>query len=653
MAEYLLNLVNDYWFWGSAGFILGSVLAIHNMVKNGCSFPVAVIAITAGIYGGIFGTRILYVLIFYPGLFRENFPLAIAFWQETGSWLGGPFLAPVGMFIVLKIARQPFWSHMGSAAPAYALAHIIARIGCLTAGCCYGAPTDLPWAIYSHHLQCMVHPTQVYSMIGEAFSLILLQWLWTKPGRRIYLYPLYCMILASHRFVTEAFRGTDIGPVLIPGLRVFQSVCVVMFVLALGIVLILKWKKKGGMAALALLVLVFLAVFMARQAGRPAPADAPQDRGAVLVVTRTLFVPELESLTALRSSQGYHVDIQAWENAPAPDEVKDRILGQAGKPENILIVGDCGIAGQSGAPWHMPSDQRTVKLGDRSVDAMSDSFFGDLDNNGTPDIPVGRLAVQSREDLATRIRTLAAYANKTESLNRPRILVWFGAEGYTGAMSHMAAPLTQRLPFWAEPVILSSAEASSMQPHIFLEQLGSGPFLSLIISHGSFRSVTTGHDALGHDIGLAVEDVSRLRSPAPSGPLFLLGCDSGRFALPENQGVSLAEAFSARPNGPIAVVGASGPTHPITNYLFVQALIQQLGNPPETVGDLFLRIQKSLQAFGHQSFQTIAAHDPLASDLIQAVPDHEQDDLAKPGLLFNEIPVYNLLGDPACPFIRP
>lgn len=651
MAEYLLN---NYWFWGSAGFMIGSVLAVYNMVKNGCSFPVAVITITAGIYGGIFGTRILYVMLFYPGLFRDNFLLAIAFWQETGSWMGGPFLAPIGMLIVLTLSKQPIWSNLGSAAPAYALAHIIARIGCLVGGCCYGAPTDVPWAIHSNPLQCMVHPTQIYSMIGETFSLILLQWLWTKPDKRIYLYPLYCMILASHRFVSEMFRGTDMGPELIPGLRVFQSVCVIMFVLALCLVLMLKWRKKGGMAALGILVVGTLAVFGARNVIQGTPVEMAKRQGTCLAVTRSLFSPALDEWKRLRSSQGYRVVIQSWNDAPSPHEVKDWILSQSKKPvASILIVGDCGPAEESGKLWHMPSSTGTMPLNDHTISFTSDSFFGDLDKNGMPDVPVGRLAVRSKEDLSKRINTLWAYARQPEKKARHKILVWFGAEGYTGAMSRMATPLSQRLPQWADSIVLGAGGAFAHQSTTFLEQLGNRPLLSLIISHGSYRSIATGHDNQGREIGLTVEDVSRLSSSEPSGPLFLLGCDSGRFAMPLARGDSLAEAFSAHRGGPIAVVGAAGPTHPITNYLYIQALIRQLNAPPETVGQLFIGIQQTLQAYGRMSFQDIADHDPLASDLLRSVPDHERADLAKPGLLQNEITTYNLIGDPSCRFISP
>ncbi len=243
MTESILNIVTNYWFWGTFGFLIGSSLNVYNLINNGCSFPVGVITVTAGIYGGLFGSRILYILIFYPQLFSDNLPLALAFWQGTGTWLGGPLFCPIGVFIVLKIAQKPFWSNLGAFAPSLALSHAISRIGCLFSGCCYGAPTTVPWAIYSKHLDTMVHPTQIYSMVGEIFSFIILQKLWQKSENRKYLYPLYGILLAIHRFFSESFRGSDFGPEIIPGLRIYQTICVAILAICICWILIVKWEK--------------------------------------------------------------------------------------------------------------------------------------------------------------------------------------------------------------------------------------------------------------------------------------------------------------------------------------------------------------------------------------------------------------------------
>ena len=54
-------------------------------------------------------------------------------------------------------------------------------MGCLLAGCCYGSPTDVPWAItftstlaaanVGTPLEIALHPTQIYEAVAELLVL--------------------------------------------------------------------------------------------------------------------------------------------------------------------------------------------------------------------------------------------------------------------------------------------------------------------------------------------------------------------------------------------------------------------------------------------------------------------------------------------------
>ena len=138
----------------------------------------AVVVWTIAVYGGLVGTRILFVLGTDPGLFVANPPLAFVFWQGHLAWQGGPVLGSAVVALTLVILRKPVWSTIGSAAPGLALCHAFARVACLVTGCCYGAPTSMPWAIYSRQAGGMVHPTAAYSMIAEMATAGVLQALW-------------------------------------------------------------------------------------------------------------------------------------------------------------------------------------------------------------------------------------------------------------------------------------------------------------------------------------------------------------------------------------------------------------------------------------------------------------------------------------------
>ncbi len=83
----------------------------------------------------------------------------------------------------------------------------IGRLGCLTAGCCYGVPTDLPWG-----LRCAIvddlrrHPTQIYEALFHALMALLMIQL---QQRRIWtgqLAKFYILSYFVYRFLTEFIR---------------------------------------------------------------------------------------------------------------------------------------------------------------------------------------------------------------------------------------------------------------------------------------------------------------------------------------------------------------------------------------------------------------------------------------------------------------
>lgn len=656
MAESILNILMDYRFWGMAGLVVGSAVSIRNGGKNGLSFPVSVLGITAFVYCAFVGARVLYVALFYPKMFLFYPPLALAFWQETGTWLGAPLFGPIGAFLVLKIAKRPFWTHLGSFAPGLALGHAIARIGCLWAGCCYGSPTTAPWAIYSEKLNAMVHPTQVYSIIGELVGFVVLQLLWRKTGNRRYLFPLYGILLATHRFIAEFFRGSEAGPEIVPGLRVFQVVCIGILVLSLCTLMILQWKKGGAILAAALAGLTLLAAWSLRPALESGPLAVRHNGQPYLVVTRSIFADQLKKWKAERAGRGFDVVIRGWVRAPSTFEIREWIKEQTadrGFSGYILIVGDCAGDEEEIPAWHIPSLKHNIEYNQEPVEFITDVLYGDLNGDGCPDVPVGRLAVQDPRELETQIAKIRKHEYRTKRPDWSRAVIWVGAEGYTEPIREIASSMTSLLPRWMSRFIISADPASPYsgyppdQPGIFLDQLSRPALLSFVVSHGSFRSITPARYE-GKEIFLCVEDVGQLKSQTPSGVMFLLGCDSGRFNMPLSVGPSLAEAFANHPGGPVGVVAATGATTPLTNYFIAAATADRINTRPETVGNFVLAVQRKICQEGGPPFGELAKGDRHVRSLIEAVPDREKHTLTIPELLRHEVLMYNLLGDPSC-----
>ena len=119
---------------------------------------------------------------------------------------------------------MPFWTTCDVFAPGIALGHVTGRLGCFAAGCCYGRPTNVPWAIVFTNplaaanvgtpLGIPLHPTQLYEAGAELLILIVL--LATErrgrpfPGRTFWL---YMILYAVSRYIIEIYRGDPRGSV--------------------------------------------------------------------------------------------------------------------------------------------------------------------------------------------------------------------------------------------------------------------------------------------------------------------------------------------------------------------------------------------------------------------------------------------------------
>lgn len=88
-----------------------------------------------------------------------------------------------------------------------ALSVAIGRLGCLYAGCCYGVPTNLPWA-----MRCSIkddllrHPTQLYEALFHFAMAIVCGWLIGRGIWKGQVLKFYIIGYLAYRFATEWIR---------------------------------------------------------------------------------------------------------------------------------------------------------------------------------------------------------------------------------------------------------------------------------------------------------------------------------------------------------------------------------------------------------------------------------------------------------------
>ena len=129
------------------------------------------------------------------------------------------------------------------------LAHGVGRLGCFMTGCCYGTPSELPWAVrFDHPLTAAprdvaLHPTQLYD---AAASFVLFAILWRLRARKRFDGQLAVIALAYYavvRSLLELVRG-DRGRGLYAGGEVSFSQLLAPPALVLALGLYLRWRGR-------------------------------------------------------------------------------------------------------------------------------------------------------------------------------------------------------------------------------------------------------------------------------------------------------------------------------------------------------------------------------------------------------------------------
>jgi len=195
------------------------------------------------IVAALVGAKGLLVIVDFDH-FRENPGEIFSLVRAGGVFYGGLILATLVAMWYVRRHRLPVWQVGDIAAPAIALGHVVGRFGCLFAGCCYGRPTDVAWAVTFTHpeansvvgtpLGVPLHPTQLYEAGAELLILVAL--LATERRGRVFAgrtFWLYMLLYAVSRFVIEFYRGDPRGFVFDGALSTSQAISVALAPLSL------------------------------------------------------------------------------------------------------------------------------------------------------------------------------------------------------------------------------------------------------------------------------------------------------------------------------------------------------------------------------------------------------------------------------------
>ena len=207
--------LHTYGFVLAVAFLAGLFVASRQARRSGPDVNLVTDMAIWALIAGLIGAKVLLVAVEwrrYAGTPRE----LLSIFQSGGVFYGGLL---GGMLVAWWYARRyalPGWATADVLAPGVILGQAIGRLGCFAAGCCWGKPASVPWAVtftdagvrtVGTPMDTPLHPSQIYESILAFLLFFALLWLADRKRFAGQVVLAYAIGYSVIRFVLEFWRG--------------------------------------------------------------------------------------------------------------------------------------------------------------------------------------------------------------------------------------------------------------------------------------------------------------------------------------------------------------------------------------------------------------------------------------------------------------
>jgi hypothetical protein len=396
-----------------------------------------------------------------------------------------------------------------------------------------------------------------------------------------------------------------------------------------------------------ILVLSFILCGVLVTSGSPQPGT-----GQWLLVTIPAFRTALAPLCEYRRSEGFDVVIVQTTDVLNPGQLREgngapliarirQLCGQHSGPNYVLLAGAVEPAGGASA------DQTVVPAGLGTIERMkgklSDHVYGNPDSDGISTIAVGRFPAQSVEQVQAMVnKTLSLEQNIEPASWRDHMLLVVGNPG-GGPIAEifmqqvLASQLAQLHPCWTVQSIIDIPSSPYFLTGVQLrktirQSLEEGALFSVYLGHSDAAGLWSGNGYL-----MRRDDWMKLNLRSAQGIFFTCGCFACQWKGGKGDGYGVTAMRN--PEGPAAVLGATGESYSAPGGLAAEGLLTCLGKPPfpTRLADYWLAVQSGLGRgkIDDATFALADAVDGSGGKVPLAVQRREH------------LEMWTLLGDPA------
>ncbi len=175
--------------------------------------------------------------------------------RSGGVFYGGLIAATAFGLWILHRRKLPLWPVADLLAPSIALGEVIGRVGCFAAGCCWGRPTEMPWAVVFTNpytadtigttLHVPLHPTQIYLSLDALAIFAVLEWLDRRRRFNGQIFWTYVLLHSISRSIIEIYRGDTVRGFLVKGvISTSQAIAACTAIVAISMLVWLSRRAR-------------------------------------------------------------------------------------------------------------------------------------------------------------------------------------------------------------------------------------------------------------------------------------------------------------------------------------------------------------------------------------------------------------------------
>lgn len=209
--------VGTYGLLLAVGFFLALGLAGKLAKKDGLSLEAITDLAVTVLIAGVAGAKVLMIVVDLANGRAASDVFSLATLRAGGFVHGGVIAGAAAFFWRMRKNHLPYAETMDALVAPLALGQAIGRLGCFSAGCCYGSSCEKPWAVtftdpaayrFSETpLNVHLHPVQLYDAALHFALLAGLLLLHAKRKVKGSVFGAYFVLEGLVRMTVETWRG--------------------------------------------------------------------------------------------------------------------------------------------------------------------------------------------------------------------------------------------------------------------------------------------------------------------------------------------------------------------------------------------------------------------------------------------------------------